>query len=741
MEFPESFNLADYFLFDRLKENLGGETALRFGERHWTYDAVAEKSRAFASLLIEAGVARGERVLIVLPDVPPFAWVFFGTLAAGAVVAMGNPDVPAKSIEYLAEYTQATAIVTVPKVKDACKFPASVRALWTVPDAPTGGDTEVGDLADALARTKIDASRFPRTHRDEPAIWLFTSGSTGEPKANIHAHRDFAWSTEVYAKKTVGYRKGDVTVSVPRLYFGYATGTNLMFPFAVGATVGLFSERPTPESLARAITMYQPTIVTNVPTMLGKLLEHDAALRAKGEAGLDFSSIRFSLSAGEALPGALLDRWLERFKSDVYDGIGSAEMFHIYASNRPGDVKPGSLGKAVEGYELRILPEDATGPGAPEVARGEIGVLWVKGDSVSMGYWLDRDKSWKTFFGHWCRTGDLFRIDDEGYLYFAGRADELLKVSGLWVSPVEVEECLMKHEAVQLAAVIGVEEEGLVKTKAFVIVRAGHTANAALATALQEFAKERMAKHKYPRVIEFVDDVPKNDRGKVDRKALRARACEVAQGCRMSRFALDVRAACVLVIPLVACGAAARVVSTPTMAHRASTEDVAMSEDEFDDMLFAQMADAAVPLPDYSELLPSARVIDFDVGLVTGAFVACPTDVTRSPRPFIDVNGLVQRRPARGARMLVAGRRRDFLFESMCRSARNTLVVPIAFAESFIGCAREDETVVVDAKVVDCAATGAGLSTDADVEPCLTDARVIAYPTASAVCNFAREQP
>jgi benzoate-CoA ligase family protein len=520
--FPERFNLADYFLFDRLNEGFADTVAIRFGERSFTYRQVAEKSRAFAALLLEAGVARGERVLIVLPDVPPFAWVFFGTLAAGAVVAMGNPDVPPKSIEYLAEYTQATAIVTVPSVAAACKFPSTVRATWIVDKVATGEDTETGSLAEALARVPHDPE-LPQTHRDEPAIWLFTSGSTGEPKANIHAHRDFAFNTEVYAKRTVGYRKGDVTVSVPRLYFGYATGTNLMFPFAVGATVGLFSERPTPEALARAITMYHPTIVTNVPTMLGKLLEHDGALRAKGEPGLDLSAVRFSLSAGEALPGPLLDRWLERFHSDVYDGIGSAEMFHIYASNRPGDVKVGSLGKSVEGYELRILPEDASGPGAPEVPRGEIGVLWVKGDSVSMGYWLDRDKSWKTFFGHWCRTGDLFRIDEDGYLYFAGRADELLKVSGLWVSPVEVEECLMKHEAVQLAAVIGVEEEGLLKTKAFIVLRAGIARSDDLASGLQEFAKERMAKHKYPRIIEFVDDVPKNDRGKVDRKALRAR--------------------------------------------------------------------------------------------------------------------------------------------------------------------------------------------------------------------------
>jgi benzoate-CoA ligase family protein len=396
--------------------------------------------------------------------------------------------------------------------------------IVVVPDAPTGADSdEGGDLASALAKTSPADVR--ETHRDEPAIWLFTSGSTGEPKANIHSHRDFAFNTEVYAKKTVGYARDDITVSVPRLYFGYATGTNLMFPFAVGATTGLFSERPTPESLTRAIQMYSPTVVTNVPTMLGKLLEHDAQLRAKGEPGLDFSSIRFSLSAGEALPEVLLNRWLERFKSDVYDGIGSAEMFHIYASNRPGDIKPGSLGKAVEGYELRILPEDADGPGATPCAPGEIGVLWVKGDSVSHGYWLDRDKSWKVFHGHWCRTGDLFKIDQDGYLYFGGRADELLKVSGLWVSPLEVEECLMQHPAVAHAAVIGVEDEGLVKPKAFVVLRAGITTSESdLIGELQDHVKARLAKHKYPRFIELVADLPKNDRGKVDRKALRAKA-------------------------------------------------------------------------------------------------------------------------------------------------------------------------------------------------------------------------
>jgi benzoate-CoA ligase family protein len=547
--FPESFNLAQYYLFDRLAEGLGHKPALRYGERAYSYEFVTQRTRAYSSLLRASGVRRGERVLIVLPDTPPFAWVFFGTLARGAVVAMANPDAPADQLEYLVGYTRATAVVTVPKVADALrnaigegKVGAEVLHIWVVPDTPTGSDPEqplglppdtlVSELAADIALATI-VHEPVAVHRDEPAIWLFTSGSTGEPKANVHTHRDFAFNTEVYAKRTVGYAKDDITVSVPRLYFGYATGTNLMFPFAVGATAGLFSERPTPESLANAIALYRPTVITNVPTMLGKLLEHDEALRKKGGAGLDLSCVRFSLSAGEALPEPLLRRWTERWKSDVYDGIGSAEMFHIYASNRPGDIKPGSLGKVVDGYELRILPEEADGPGAKPCAPGEIGVLWVRGDSVSQGYWLDRDKSWKTFHGYWCRTGDLFRIDDEGYLYFAGRADELLKVSGLWVAPVEVEECLMRHEAVSLAAVIGVEEEGLTKIKAFIVLREGASLpDAKLVAELQEHVKARLAKHKYPRAIEFVSDVPKNDRGKVDRRALRAREQDAAPKAR-----------------------------------------------------------------------------------------------------------------------------------------------------------------------------------------------------------------
>ena len=542
--FPEQFNLADYFLFDRLREGRGGRVALRFGDRSWTYQEVADRSRALACALAALGVPREQRVFIALPDTPPFAWSLFATLAHGAVVAMGNPHAPAADLEYVVHYSRAAAMVTTPEVAAALApvLAASphLKALLLVPDVPTGGDCEAAVEAPAglekarfpvvpLSRAIADAGpaedALLPTHRDDVCFWLFTSGTTGKPKANMHTHRDFAFNTEVYARRTVGYREEDVAVSVPRLFFGYATGTNLLFPFAVGGSAGLFAERPTPETVAGAIARYRPSVVTNVPTMMGKLLEHDAALVAAGKPGIDMSSVRFHLSAGEALPPALLERFMARFGCDVYDGIGSAEMFHIYASNRPGDIKPGSLGRVVEGYEIAILPQDATGPGAPPVPAGETGIMWVKGDSVSLGYFQDRDKSWQTFHGHWCRTGDLFRIDGDGYLWFSGRADDLIKVSGVFVAPVEVEDCLIQHPAVAIACVIPFEQEGLTKTRAYVVLREGarRRANDALASEILEHCAGRLTRHKVPRQVIFVDDLPKNDRGKVDRRALAER--------------------------------------------------------------------------------------------------------------------------------------------------------------------------------------------------------------------------
>jgi benzoate-CoA ligase family protein len=544
--FPDDFNLADYFLFDREREGLGEKLALRFGDRAWSYAEVAARSRSLARALVALGLGPEQRVYVVLPDVPPFAWAIFATLAAGGVLTMGNPLAPPDDLHYVLDYVKAVVLITTPEVAEALAPRLAtlrhLRAVLLAPSAATGEDPEatvavpgslvelarsrhVGSLDRAIAGGDATAAALPQARRDDPAIWLFTSGSTGRPKAAMHSHRDFAFNTEVYAKQTIGYVEGDVAISVPRLFFGYATGTNLWFPFAVGATVGLFSERPTAETVAQAIARYRPTIVTNVPTMLGKLLDLDDEHRAAGRPGLDLSSVRFHLSAGEALPEALLRRFIERFGGHVYDGIGSAEMFHIYCSNRPGDVMPGSLGRAVAGYTLKILPEDADGAGGPSLLPNEIGVLWVKGDSVAHGYFQDRDKSWKTFHGHWCRTGDLFHIDERGYLWFSGRADDLFKVGGVFVAPREVEDCLMTHAAVSLAAVIPGDDAGLVKPKAVVVLRpeardARGADRRALADALKAHVQARLSKHKYPRWVVFVDDLPKNDRGKVDKKLL-----------------------------------------------------------------------------------------------------------------------------------------------------------------------------------------------------------------------------
>jgi benzoate-CoA ligase family protein len=552
VRFPDDFNLADYWLYDRVKEGKGDKVAVRFGDRSWTYADVAERSRALAHTLCLFGVAPEQRVYIVLPDTPAFVFGIFATLTVGGVITMGNPVAPIEDLAYVIDYVRAKALITTPALAQALRQHAPdlfgehrCRVIITAPDAATGDDPEAPcaapehamacSLHDAIEHGRkvrpflaaanpasYPARMLPTVRRDDPAIWLFTSGSTGKSKAAMHTHRDFAFNTEVFAKRTIGMREDDVTVSVPRLFFGYATGTNLWFPFAVGATVGLFSERPTAESITAAIQRYKATVVTNVPTMLGKILDLDDELRAKGERGLDLSTVRFHFSAGEALPEPLMRRFVERFGGNIYDGIGSAEMFHIYCSNRPGDVKPGTLGRVVEGYELRILPEEADAPGAAELPRGEIGVLWVKGDSVSQGYFRDRDKSWKTFHGHWCRTGDLFSIDADGYLVFQGRADDLFKVGGVFVAPREVEDCLLAHPAVSVAAVIPAEDQGLTKPKAIVVLRPDARARdkRALADELKAHVQARLSKHKYPRWVLFVDDLPKNDRGKVDKKLL-----------------------------------------------------------------------------------------------------------------------------------------------------------------------------------------------------------------------------
>jgi len=352
------------------------------------------------------------------------------------------------------------------------------------------------------------------THRDDIAIWLFTSGSTGNPKGAVHLQHDLPYNTEVFAKATIGVNENDLTVSVPKLFFGYATGTNLLFPFAVGGSTALFSERSTPEKLFAMIEHYRPTILTTVPTMINSMLN---AIET-GVSAHDLSSLRFCYSAGEALPIELYERWMKTCGVEIYDGIGSAEMFHIYISNRPGDVKPGSLGKVVSGYEAKVVDADGR-----QLPTGEMGTLKIKGDSASLCYWNAQDKSKEVFAGDWCTTGDQFHVDSEGYYWYHGRTDDMLKVSGIFVAPAEIENCLLQHQAVLECAVIGHDGgDGLVKPKAFVVLRdAVVTPDNELATELKEFVKSHLAVYKYPRWVQFVTSLPKNDRGKIDRRKLK----------------------------------------------------------------------------------------------------------------------------------------------------------------------------------------------------------------------------
>ncbi len=522
VEFPERFNMADYFLYHNLEEGRENKTCLYFQDRTYTYGDAARMSNRVGNALRELGVGIEDRVLIVLPDCPEFVWSWFGAARIGAVITMVNPLLPADDYCYYLEYTRARAVIVhesfLDPILEASAQSNHLRAMLIVRNEaaidaePLNVQTQVKAVSfSEVVDAQLPACRGAETHRDDIAIWLFTSGSTGHPKGAVHLQHDLPFNTEVFAKRTMGVKEDDLTVSVPKLFFGYATGTNLLFPFSVGGAAALFAERSTAEKMFEVIDRYRPTILTTVPTMINGMLNvEDAGKR-------DLSSIRFCYSAGEALPVELYHRWKQTFGVEICDGIGSAEMFHIYITNRPDDVKPGSLGRIVKGYQARIVDADDH-----EVPTGEMGTLKIKGDSAALCYWNAHEKSKATFAGDWCTSGDQFHVDVEGYYWYHGRTDDMLKVGGIFVAPAEIENCLLQHEAVLECAVVGHDEgDGLVKPKAFVVAREGHPPGEALSENLKQFVKDRIALYKYPRWIEFVNSLPKNDRGKIDRKLLK----------------------------------------------------------------------------------------------------------------------------------------------------------------------------------------------------------------------------
>ena len=501
---PDELNLFQYFLGQRIAEGRGDRRALLTDEGALTYREVASLSARYANLLARAGVRPEERVMIALPDGADYVGALFGIVQLGAVVVMVNPDLKSDQIRYFYNYTRARVALVGTEVLP--EFRAGLDGARHQPQLiGVGGDGHV----ERLAALPDEHPVFP-SHKDDAAIWLFSGGTTGQAKAVVQSHGSFVNTTELYGQALLGIGPDDVTLSVPKLFFGYATGSNLLFPFSVGATAALFPERCTPETLFAKIASFRPTILVNVPTMVKHLVGHPDA------GAQDLSCIRLATSAGEALPEELHRRWDDLFQAPLLDGLGTAEMWHIFISNRPDDVRPGTLGKAVPGFDVKACAEDGS-----EVGPTEIGHLWVRGDSMAQGYWQQAEKTRHAFRGEWYVSGDMISIDADGYVTYCGRADDMLKISGKWLSPTQLEDCLLEHEAVDEVAVVGVAtKDGLVKPRAFVVPADRIVGDAALIAELQEWARRRLEPYKYPRDVIFVDELPRTHLGKVDRGAL-----------------------------------------------------------------------------------------------------------------------------------------------------------------------------------------------------------------------------
>jgi benzoate-CoA ligase len=494
---------------DLLGRNLGArpqKVAVIDAEGRYTFAEVAERAERAGAALIVLGLDPGDRVALVLQDGVDFVTSFLGAIRVGLVPIPLNTLFPAPDLAYILGDSGARAVVVseplIPVVSEAIE-----SADWggSVVVSGRSGRTFGRLVADAPAATPAHASQA-----DDIAFWLYSSGSTGRPKGTLHRHRSLALTAELFAQQVLGLEQGDVVFSAAKLFFAYGLGNALTFPTYVGATSVLYPGRVTAEVVGDVLAGSGVTIFCGVPTLYASLLA-SPHVPARG------SRLRLCLSAGEPLPAEVGRAWRQATGVEIIDGIGSTEMLHIFLSNRPGSVHDGATGTPAPGYEVRLMADDGGSVGV-----GEIGELCVRGPTMAAGYWNQPEKTKATFADGWMRTGDKFAHDEAGVFSHKGRSDDMLKVSGIWVSPVEVEAALAAHEDVLEAAVIGVPDEaGLVKTKAFVVLLPGASATPALAEALQQFVKSRLAPYKYPRTIEFVDELPRTPTGKLRRHALR----------------------------------------------------------------------------------------------------------------------------------------------------------------------------------------------------------------------------
>jgi len=521
IEIPDRLNMAEWFLDARLAEGLGDKTAIYYGAAEVTYNDLVADSCRVTNLLRGLGLRIEDRVQLLLLDTPEFVAAYFGILRAGCVAVPTNTWLLPQDYAYYLEYARPRVVIV-----DAEIYP-QIAGVWR--DAPyppivvvvdrNGEPTPEGTLDWHVEMARQSATaETERTYRDDFSTWLSSSGSTGRPKCVVHMHHDFVWNTIAYAQRTLGLRREDITMSAPKLFFGYALASNMLFPFSVGGSCVLLPERTPAEQYYALVERYKVTQLVAVPTTIAKMVEHSALASQH-----DLGSLHSLVSAGEALPARIYRTWKQATGVEIYDGIGSAEMFHVYITNRPGDVKEGSLGKLVEGYTHRLIDDDGR-----DVMPGEIGTLVITGPSAGQGYWRMRDLSRATFWGDSVRGADKFHVDAEGYFWFCGRGDDMLKCSGVYVSPVEVENCLLGHPAVHEAGVVGYRDgAGLEKAVAYVELTAGHAPGDRLATEILAHARGNIAAFKAPRRIEFIAALPRTETGKIRRGELRRLAEEL----------------------------------------------------------------------------------------------------------------------------------------------------------------------------------------------------------------------
>ncbi len=515
---PRDYNFAADILARNLGAGRGGKIAFIDAGGEYTYAALAERVERFGHVLRSLGIRREERILICLLDSIEWPTAFLGAIKAGVVAVPVNTLMTEDDYRFMLEDSRARLLV----VSEAlyAKFADAIRESDYLEHVIVAGDDSHGHLLfdDLLARAKTVAKTeavTAATTRDDMCFWLYTSGSTGRPKGAVHTHADLKLTDDLYAAPILGIGENDICYSVAKLFFAYGLGNALTFPMSAGATTVLLPQRPTPEAVADLLKKHRVTVFYAVPTFYAAFLASAAAPERTA------LKLRRCVSAGEALPPDIGRRWSERYGVDILDGIGSTEMLHIYVSNRPDDVKYGTTGRPVPGYDVRLVDDD----GKIVTTRGEMGELQVRGPTSAMMYWNNREQSRATFLGEWTRSGDKYIEDDDGYFVYCGRRDDMLKVSGMYVSPFEVEGALQSHPDVLEAAVVGWPDvDKLIKPKAFVVLKAPDKASDAFAQKLQDECRKKLAVYKYPRWIEFRTELPKTATGKIQRFKLRAEA-------------------------------------------------------------------------------------------------------------------------------------------------------------------------------------------------------------------------